>query len=98
MNESRLRPKVVLWWGVGLTAGALLLMTLFTQFSYGVINAASGEIPVGLMVTDVVLRILTQLVAPLGVVLIGASVVMAYVARLVGARVPADEKGAAPVE
>lgn len=87
MKESRLRPRVVLWWGIGLTAGGLLLTLLVSQFGYSVVQTADGDVTVGMVATvDVVTRLFTQVIAPLGVALIGAGIVMAYVARLHEAR------------
>lgn len=83
MNESNLRPKVVLWWGIGLTLAGALLTILVPQIGYAaVVQVNYGPTRVDqalLLVLDLVVRILGQVLAPLGVALIGAAVVMAYV-------------------
>ncbi|SEH81463.1 MULTISPECIES: hypothetical protein [unclassified Leifsonia] len=91
MKESKLRPKVVLWWGIGLTIGGLLLAVLVPNLSYTFLNAQGGAtVDQGLMLLlDVCTRIIMQAIAPVGVALIGASVVMAYVGRLL---TPAHER------
>ena len=107
MNESRLRPKVVLWWGIGLAAAGLLLSVLVPQLFYAVALPDEGPTPLDqglILFVDVVTRVFAQGVVPLGVALIGAAVVMSYIARrLAPADLPAtdrsaDDKGAAPVE
>ncbi|MGO4299445.1 hypothetical protein [Leifsonia sp. RAF41] len=105
MIESKLRPQVVLWWGIGLTVGGLLATTVLPRLAYGMMPAVSGAngVDQGLLTgLAYIVQLITQIVPPLGVALIGASVVMAYVRRLL-APVPdrvvtGNEKGAAPVE
>jgi len=84
VNESKLRPKVVLWWGIGLAIGGLLLAILVPNLSYTLLDMQGGAtVDQGLMLLlDVCTRIIMQAIAPLGIALIGASVVMAYVGRL----------------
>lgn len=82
--ESKLRPKVVLWWGVALTLAGVLLTILVPQLGYAVVvqpDSATGVDQGLLVVLDLVVRIIGQVLTPLGVALIGASVVMAYVGR-----------------
>jgi hypothetical protein len=94
--ESKLRPKVVLWWGIGLTlAGVLLTMVApqigyapFVQTSY----SAAGVDRALLVLVELVVRIVNQVLIPLGVALIGAAVVMAYVRRPAPAVLPEDEE------
>jgi hypothetical protein len=82
MTGSKLRPKVVLWWGVGLTLAGALSTILVPQIGYAaVIQVDDGTTRVDqalLVVLDLVVRILGQVLAPLGAALIGASAVMAY--------------------
>ncbi len=82
--ESKLRPKVVLWWGIGLTVAGVLSTDLLPQLGYAIAfqpSAANG-VDQGLMtLLALVVRIIEQIVAPIGVVLIGAGVMMAYVDR-----------------
>ncbi|WP_431220568.1 hypothetical protein [Leifsonia xyli] len=100
-SETRLRPKVVLWWGIGLTAGGLLLAVLVPQLFYNLALPAGGPRPIdqGLLLSvDVLTRVLAQGVVPVGAALIAAGVVMTYLARLLGVAAPEHDKGAAPVE
>ena len=94
MTESKLRPRVVLWWGIGLTAGGLLLSVLVPQLFYTIALPSSGptRLDEGLLtVLDLFTRVLAQGVVPVGAALIGAGVVMAYVARVAGARTSQDD-------
>jgi drug/metabolite transporter (DMT)-like permease len=34
VTETRLRPKVVLWWGIGLSVAGVLLTTFLPQIGY----------------------------------------------------------------
>ena len=89
MNESRLRPKVVLWWGIALTVAGALLTVPIPQIGIAAVVQPGSDVNVDqglLTVLEVVVRIIGQVVAPLGVALIGASLVMAYVGRLLAAR------------
>ena len=89
MTESKLRPRVVLWWGIGLAAGGLLLSVLVPQLFYNIALPVSGPTPLDqglLVVLDVLTRVLAQGVVPVGAGLIGAGVVMAYIARQAGPR------------
>ncbi|MEN2742120.1 hypothetical protein ABCS02_30425 [Microbacterium sp. X-17] len=97
MNESNLRPKVVLWWGIALTVAGALLTILIPQIGIAAIVQPGSDVNVDqgiLTVLEVVVRIIGQLVAPLGVALIGASLVMTYVGRLLAGRT--HEAGRAP--
>ena len=88
--ESKLRPKVVLWWGIALTVAGLLLAMLMPQLAYTAVqqpSAASGVDQALLTLLDLVVRVIGQVMAPLGVALIGAAVVMQYVGRLLAGRV-----------
>ncbi|WP_241702029.1 hypothetical protein [Leifsonia shinshuensis] len=81
--ESKLRPKVVLWWGIGLTLAGVLVTLLLPQLAYTAAMQPSAATRVDqalLTVLDLVIRVVGQVLSPLGVALIGASVVMAYVA------------------
>lgn len=92
--DSKLRPKVVLWWGVGLALAGVLVALLLPQLAYSAIPAPSSATGVdqGLLVLlDLVIRIVSDLLTPLGVALIGASLVMAYIGRLLSARAPQAE-------
>lgn len=87
--ESKLRPKVVLWWGITLTVAGVLLAMLLPQLAYTAVqqpSPATGVDQALLALLDLVVRVIGQVMTPLGVALIGASVVMAYVGRLLAAR------------
>jgi uncharacterized protein (DUF697 family) len=82
-----LRPKVVLWWGIGLTVGSTLLNLLVPALVYGAWADPSALTGVdqGLAVTvQTVLQVVTGALPVLGPALIAASIVMAYVGRLIG--------------
>ena len=94
MTASRLRPKVVLWWGIALTVGGVLLAMLLPQLAYTAAqqpSAATGVDQALLTLLDLVVRVIAQVMTPLGVALIGASVVMAYVGRLTVPRTPSAD-------
>ena len=83
---SRLRPKVVLWWGVGLVAGSVVFSYGLTGISAAVFSGGPGGSATSLDQT--MLGILVTLVeavngsAPfIGAALIGASTVMFYIAK-----------------
>ena len=84
MQNSRVAPKVVLWWGIGLTVAGTVLIILLPNLAYG-FGGGGGAVGVdqGLMLAiDLIVRILGGIVAPLGVALIGASIVMVYLRQL----------------
>ncbi|MEY9850619.1 type IV secretory pathway VirB2 component (pilin) [Leifsonia sp. EB41] len=96
MNESKLRPKVVLWWGIALTVAGVVFTLLLPQLAYTAAqqpSAATGVDQALIALLDLVVRVIGQVLAPLGVVLIGAAIVMTYVGRLIGtqARAAADD-------
>ena len=101
MIESKLRPKVVLWWGISLTTAGVLSSVLIPNVAFNFVMAGHGSTPVDqglLMLVDISMRVVAQGLAPLGVALVGAGIVMEYVTRLLGTRSPENEKSAAPVE
>lgn len=88
MNTRRLHPKAILFWGIGLTiAGSVLTIFIpnIASFFTSAQNAATGVDQGHLVLLDLVSRIVGGVVTPLGVVLIGAGVVMAYVREQVRA-------------
>lgn len=81
-----LRPKVVLWWGIGLTVASTALNLVVPAIVFGAWAGGSGPTGVdqGLAVTvQTVLQVVTGALPVLGPALIAASIVMAYVGRLV---------------
>ena len=97
MTASMLRPKVVLWWGIGLTLGGVLLAVLLPQIGYALTlqHDASSGVDQGLLIgLNLVVSLIAQVIPPLGTALIAASVVMAYVTRqLVPAPVAVEPGG-----
>lgn len=82
MNESKLRPKVILWWGIVLTVAGVVITLLLPQLAYTAMqqpSAATGVDQGLLTLVDLVVRVIGQLLTPLGVAFIGAAVVMVYV-------------------
>lgn len=82
-----LRPGVVLWWGIGLTVGSTVLNLVVPALVLGAWAGGSGAAGVdqGLAVTvQTVLQVVTGALPVLGPALIAASLVMAYVGRLLG--------------
>lgn len=91
MESPRLQPKRVLGWGVALTiAGSVLTIFIpdIAWFFTSATTAATGVDQGILTLLDLISRIVGGVVTPLGVVLIGAAVVMAYLRSLVQARQP----------
>jgi ABC-type hemin transport system substrate-binding protein len=85
MRSSRVAPKVVLWWGVGLALGGGALIILLPNLAYTVATTGNNLVGVDqglLMGVDFVVRILSAIVAPLGTALIGAGIVMFYLRQL----------------
>jgi len=85
MPNSRLQPKIVLWWGIALTIVGTLLIIFLPDIAYyigGSRDSAAGVDQGLLLGFDLVVRIISAVVTPLGVVLIGVSIVMAYVRQL----------------
>jgi len=91
MESPRLQPKPVLVWGVALTiCGSVLTIFIpnIAWFFTSARTAATGVDQGILTLLDLVSRIVGGVVTPLGVVLIGAAVVMAYVRSLLQGRQP----------
>ena len=83
---SRLRPKVVMWWGIGLIAATFILNYTLPGLSYaayggGLRADALSQALLGGFAT--LLGAVNSLAPLLGAVLIGASIVMAYIAKTV---------------
>lgn len=80
---SRLRPKVVLWWGIGLlVADAVLNFAVPAVFAgFAAASGANGvdQALYGLFAT--VLSAVNRVMPFLGAALVGAGVVMFYIAR-----------------
>ncbi|NEN05237.1 hypothetical protein G3T36_05065 [Diaminobutyricibacter tongyongensis] len=98
---SRLRPKVVLWWGIGLIAGGLVLDYAVQGIMFATTNG-QGSNPLDQAMLGIWMDLLNAVnrTAPfIGAALIGASVVMFYLAKnlLPSARVPAATVPAATV-
>ncbi|ERK66506.1 hypothetical protein [Leifsonia aquatica] len=91
MESPRLQPKRVLGWGVALTiAGSVLTIFIpdIAWFFTSATTAATGVDQGILTLLDLVSRIVGGVVTPLGVVLIGAAVVMTYLRGLLQPRQP----------
>jgi len=91
MESPRLQPKRVLVWGVALTiAGSVLTIFIpdIAWFFTSATTAATGVDQGILTLLDLISRIVGGVVTPLGVVLIGAAVVMAYLRSLLQPRQP----------
>ena len=89
--ESKLRPKVVLWWGIGLTIAGVLSTLFLPQLAYTAAqqpSSTTGADQALLVLVDLVVRVIGQVLTPLGVALIGASLVMTYVGRLLAPAAP----------
>lgn len=93
--ESKLRPKVVLWWGIGLTIAGVLVTMFLPQLAYTAAQQPSSAAGVDqglLLLVDLLTRVIGQVLAPLGVALIGAAVVMTFVARLLSPAAADDDR------
>lgn len=96
--ESKLRPKVVLWWGIGLTVAGALVTLLLPQLAYPVAlqpGTATGVDQALLTLVNLVIQVVGQVLSPLGVALIAVSVVMAYVGARLPAATPLDRRPSA---
>lgn len=82
MKTNRLRPKVVLWWGIATTAGAALLVMLVPSVLNVYGNAGTQGLQDFYTVVGVLLQLASIVLPPLGGALIGAGIVMAYVQRI----------------
>lgn len=81
-----LRPKVVLWWGIGLTVASTVISVVVPAVVYGAWAGETGAngIDQGLAVTvQTILQVVTGALPVLGPALIAAAIVMTYVGRLV---------------
>jgi hypothetical protein len=87
MNSSRLRPKVVIWWGIAVAVGGALLVVLVPWVVGGVIGFRSQGDQDFLVTVDTILQVARSVLPPLGGALIAAGIVMAYVERLWSTRV-----------
>jgi Na+/proline symporter len=79
--KSRLRPKVVIWWGIGVAVGGSLLVLLVPAVLGLFLR---GETTVGQEaqgVVEVVLRMASGVLPPLGAALIGAGIVILYIEK-----------------
>lgn len=83
---TRLRPKVVLWWGIGLVAGSLVFSYGLTGISAAAFSGNPGgsataldQAMLGILITAV--QAVNQSAPFIGAALIGASVVMFYMAK-----------------
>ncbi|WP_052357661.1 hypothetical protein [Leifsonia aquatica] len=81
-----LRPRVVLWWGIGLTVASTVINAVVPAIVYGAWAGGTGAtgFDQGLAVTvQTFLQVVTGAMPVLGPALIAAAIVMAYVGRLV---------------
>jgi hypothetical protein len=81
MISSRLRPKVVIWWGVGLSVGGSLLVLLVPGFVAALVGGASGVSQDVQVPTELILRVAASVLPSLGAAFIGAGLVMLYIEK-----------------
>jgi hypothetical protein len=84
MKSSRLRPKVVIWWGIALSVVGALLVAFLPAVFYQLIGGATSTTGVDqglLSLFDIVLRTAAVGLPPLGPALIGAGLVMLYLEK-----------------
>jgi hypothetical protein len=82
--KSRLRPKVIIWWGISLSVGGALLVIvvpyLVVQQQGGTNGVDQGAQSIALQLTvELGLRVAAQVLPSLGAALIGAGVVMRFI-------------------
>ena len=82
MNSSKLRPNVVLWWGVGLAVVGALLVIFVPSLSYYLVDSSNSAGGVSNGLLSFLVRVLGAILPTLAIVLIGASIVMAYLRQL----------------
>jgi predicted Na+-dependent transporter len=85
MNEPRLRPKVIVWWGIAVAVGGALLVVLVPWVLNMLIGNSQGQQDFQVIV-QTVLQVAASVLPPLGAALIAAGIVMTYVERLFSAR------------
>jgi uncharacterized protein YggT (Ycf19 family) len=86
MNSSRLRPKVVIWWGIAVAVGGSLLIVLVPLTLFALVGFRSQGEQDFLVTMDTILQVARSVLPPLGGALIAAGIVMAYVERLFSAQ------------
>jgi hypothetical protein len=87
MNSSRLRPKVVIWWGIAVAVGGALLVVLVPWVLNGMLIGVSQGQQDFRVIVEIILEVARSVLPPLGGALIAAGIVMAYVERLWSTRV-----------
>jgi Na+-driven multidrug efflux pump len=87
MNSSRLRPKVVIWWGIAVAVGGALLVVLVPWVLNGMLTGVSQGQQDFRVIVEIILEVARSVLPPLGGALIAAGIVMAYVERLWSTRV-----------
>lgn len=78
---AKLEPKPVIWWGVGMLLGGIVLIVFapmaFIPLSLG--GNPAGQAVLGFL--NLVLGVVRQIILPLGSAFIGAGIVMVYIDR-----------------
>jgi hypothetical protein len=90
-RTRRLRPRVVLTWGICLTLGGVALELLLPTIGSALVSAAPSATPLDqgfLLALDLVVRVVKLGVTPIGAALVGAAAVMYYVAPLLARSAP----------
>lgn len=80
--NTPLRPRVVLWWGIGIAVGGSLLVILTPIVIDWMIVSGATDAGQGVhTAVEVVLHAAASVLPPLGAALIGAAIVMVYLER-----------------
>jgi multisubunit Na+/H+ antiporter MnhB subunit len=98
MNTDRLRPKVVLCWGIVLTAVGALLVIFLPDIGWVLTHSSnpSKGVQAILVGFSEAAWLVNVVLVPLGVVLIGAGIVMAFIQRLPAVAVHDTEQAPDP--
>lgn len=81
IKTSRLRPSVVIWWGVAVTVLGALLVIFVPNFVTSMTTGQSGLPTDFESIFEITARAIAMIFPNLGTVLIGAGIVMLYVDR-----------------
>jgi Na+/proline symporter len=93
MNSSRLRPRVVIWWGIAVAVGGALLVLLVPWALFAIVSFRSQGEQDFLVTVDTILQVAKSVLPPLGGALIAAGIVMAYIERLFSGQLSPTSNG-----
>ncbi|HEV7565974.1 MAG TPA: hypothetical protein VGO31_08475 [Microbacteriaceae bacterium] len=81
MKSSRLRPGVVIRWGIVISVGGALLIVLVPMFAYQMYATPNGVDQGLIAVIQTLVSVANIVLPPLGAALIGAGLVILYIEK-----------------